>query len=226
MRNKIFIGFLALWMLLPIFESYGSTQLERKVLIYGIVKPKKMSTLVAVGQGLVNQIFKQVGDEVKKGNELLQIFERDTVRNYNNTLDGKVAKLHVTMGAAISPGMPLITVVNDEELYLEFGLSPAQAQILKQGAALVLVSEAESPINLGILEKISPIVDPENGSVVALSSILQKKDFLIGQVLTVSVSLGLCDCDQVVALKEVNQYTTGWKLDFISDNQACLKKSL
>ena len=63
----------------------------------------------------------------------LQIFERDTVRNYNNTLDGKVAKLHVTMGAAISPGMPLITVVNDEELYLEFGLSPAQAQILKAG---------------------------------------------------------------------------------------------
>ncbi|OFZ12980.1 MAG: hypothetical protein A2X86_09135 [Bdellovibrionales bacterium GWA2_49_15] len=223
MRSKIIVAVLSLCAWLPFFVSEAASQLERKVLIYGIVKPKKMSTVVAIGQGLVNQIFNQVGDQVKKGSELMQVFERDTVRNYNNTLDGKVAKVHVTLGAAISPGMPLITVVDDGQLYLEFGLSPSQAQQLKQGASLNLASGTES---LGTLEKISPIVDPESGSVVALSSVLQKKDIIIGQVLTVSVSLGLSDCDQVVLLKDVNQYTSGWKVDFISDNQACLKKIL
>ncbi|MBI2519780.1 MAG: HlyD family efflux transporter periplasmic adaptor subunit [Bdellovibrio sp.] len=223
MGSKILMVFLALLVLIPICRAQATAQLERTVLIYGIVKPKKMSTVVAIGQGLVNQIFNQIGDEVKKGSGLLQVFERDTVRNYSNTLDGRVAKVHVTLGAAISPGMPLVTVVNDGELYLEFGLSPSQAQLLKQGTTLRLPSHKEP---LGILEKISPIVDPESGSVVALSSVLQTKDFLIGQVLTVSVSLGVADCDQVVALKEVNQFTTGWKVDFISDDRACLKKVL
>lgn len=216
-------------------QAHAKENLARNVLIYGVVKPRKMSTTVAIGQGLVNQIFHNIGDSINIGEPLIQIFERDTVRKYNGTLEGRIAKLHVTQGAAISPGMPLITVVNDKELYLEFSLSPQQAKELKKGSSLSLYKKRdnstlrskeltpEQSISIGVLEKISPIVDPETGSILALSGNIKSSDFFIGQVIPVSVNVGVESCDVVCSLNEVNRYAGEFQVAFISDEKVCLR---
>jgi len=216
-------------------QVHAKENLTRNVLIYGVVKPRKMSTTVAIGQGLVNQIFHNIGDSINIGEPLIQIFERDTVRKYNGTLEGRIAKLHVTQAAAISPGMPLITVVNDKELYLEFSLSPQQAKELKKGSALSLYKKGDNAplaskelkqdqsMNIGFLEKISPIVDPETGSILALSGNIKSSDFFIGQVIPVSVNVGDESCDIVCPINEVNRYAGEFQVAFISDDKVCLR---
>jgi hypothetical protein len=219
MKFKILI---TLSFLISICFANTDKQLEKRIVLHGVVKPQKMSTLVAIGEGIVSKVIGKLGKMVKPNDNLLQVFEKESVRNYRNTIDGKIAKIHVTEGAAISPGMPLVTVVNDQKLYMELSLSPQTANSIQQGYDIYLKNKNKKIANI---VHIAPIVDPDNGSVKAISSQLDSSLYRIGQIISVEVSFGVQDCHEVVPLNEVNNFTQEYQINFIYNQKACLIKN-
>ena len=92
-----------------ISSSVFAAKFFEKIPVYGVIKPAAITTLLAVNHGMVSKVPLLVGDSAKFGQVVLTVVEKETTRNYRTTLQGKVAKIHVTQGAVTTPGMPLIT---------------------------------------------------------------------------------------------------------------------
>lgn len=197
----------------------NADQLTEKLRIYGIIKPQSISTAVALGTGLVHKLPSKIGNKVSRGNTLLQVLEKDSIRSYRSTIDGYVAKNHITPGAAVSPGMPLVTVVAPEKKYMEISLSPLDAKRVTKGT---LVQESNGN-ELGRIDRISPIIDPDTGAVVANLS-LKDSNFRIGEVIPIDIILGEKECDQVSILSNVGDFGKEYKILFVNEQKACLVK--
>ena len=205
---------------LIITSSFGA-ELIRKLPVYAVTKPKTISTQIAIGNGIINTIHKTLGEKVEKGTVLMEAFERETVRPYRSTIRGAVAKLHVTEGAAVTPGMPLITIVDPNKKILELSLSPQEGKNVKIGMNLYRLKSSKI---FAKIKNISPIIDPDTGAIVAELEPANKLIEHIGQVIPLNIHLKSEKCDLVIKLDSLGKYTQGYKAKFISGNKACLDK--
>lgn len=215
MKNKLY-----LFLLIYYSQNVLAVSLTEKLRIYGVIKPNKISTSISLGNGLVHKLFSSIGDKVTAGNPLLEILERESVRSYRSTISGYIAKVHITQGAAVSPGMPLVTVVDPKKKFMEISLSPDDAKKIRQG----LVVKSITGSSIGNIDKISPIIDPETGAVVSILKLNEESPYRIGEVIPIDLILGNRDCDKVVLLSEVGGSKREYEIQFISDNNVCLKK--
>ena len=216
MKYKYFI--LQLFMLVPSMHLYAE-KLSENLVLYGIVKPKFISTQIAIGQGIINKISVTLGDEVKKGTQLVRVFERDQIRTYRSSITGKVAKVHVTGGAVATSGRPLITIVDDKKKYLEFSLSPHMAHRIEKGQ---IVTKKSNQKPIGAISKVAPIVDPDDGSVKAFSSLNDESSW-IGQVIPVSITTKESNCNEIITLQDLSSYQGKGKVKFVSGSKVCLE---
>ena len=206
------------------FSNKGKAESLRELIpSYGIVKPKFVSTQVAIGNGIVHKIRFKLGDKVTRGKVLISIIERETIRNYRNTLKGTVAKIHVTPGAAISAGMPLVTIVNSDKKYMEIAFSPDESNKISRG--LSVLSQNKN-IKIGRIGRVSPIVDPDTGTVLSFVDLKSfGRSYRIGEVLPIFIEGKIKECKKVVSLKDLGLYTNGYKVNFIAGDKVCLEEN-
>jgi hypothetical protein len=189
--------------------------------VYGIVKPGAITTLLAVNHGMVARVLKDVGDGVQVGSDLLVVIEKETTRTYRVGLKGKVAKLHVTPGAAVTPGMPLVTVLDPKKKKLEVSLSPREAQTIKRRDKVARRGESEL---FGTVEKVSPLVDPDTGAVVSYIRPQKALAELVGDVVPLDIFGREYDDCKVVPINKIDQYLSDFKLRAMAGKEACLIK--
>jgi hypothetical protein len=217
MKNKIKLGILISCLTYSLIGN--CTLLQKKMITYGVVKSEKVSTSVSLGEGLVNKINKRVGDQVRAGQALMEIFEKERIRVYKSTINGYVAKVHANQGAAISPGMALVTVVDSKNKKIELMLSPDESRKIKINNK---VYNAKTGNLNSIVTKISPIVDPETGGVLVTLKMLINIKEKIGEVITLKIELDSVKCDKVVNFKDLGKYIEEYSVDFVTDEKACL----
>lgn len=211
-------------MIFIIPDKVKADSLRELIPSYGVIKPKFVSTQVSIGSGIVHKIRYKLGDKVRRGRILISIIERETIRNYRNTLKGTVAKIHVTPGAAISAGMPLVTIVNSNKKYMEIAFSPDESKKIRKG--LSVLSQNKKSI-IGTINRLSPIVDPDTGTVLSFVNLESHGNpYRIGEVLPIFIEGKVKNCQKVILLKELGLYTTGYKVKFISGDKACLEEKL
>ncbi|MDC0253574.1 HlyD family efflux transporter periplasmic adaptor subunit [Bacteriovoracales bacterium] len=211
-------------MIFFISDKAKADSLRELIPSYGVIKPKFVSTQVSIGSGIVHKIRYKLGDKVRRGRILISIIERETIRNYRNTLKGTVAKIHVTPGAAISAGMPLVTIVNSNKKYMEIAFSPDESKKVRKG--LSVLSQNKKSI-IGTINRLSPIVDPDTGTVLSFVNLESHgTPYRIGEVLPIFIEGKVKNCQKVIPLKELGLYTTGYKVKFISGDKACLEEIL
>ena len=210
------------FMTILFLSSKGRADTLRELIpSYGVIKPKFVSTQVSIGSGIVHKIKYKLGDKVRRGKVLISIIERETIRNYRNTLKGTVAKIHVTPGAAISAGMPLVTIVNSEKKYMEISFSPDESNKIRKGLSVWSQSKKRK---IGTINRLSPIVDPDTGTVLSFVDLKSfGKSYRIGEVLPIYIEGKIKSCKKVIPLKDLGLYTTGYKVKFIAGNRACLE---
>jgi multidrug efflux pump subunit AcrA (membrane-fusion protein) len=189
--------------------------------IYGVVKPAKISTVIAVNNGIASQIPYQVGDLVKVGSSLIRVLEKETNRNYRSSISGKVAKIHVSASAVVTPGMPLVTVVDPNAKKIEVTLSPKEAQNIGSGSKLFYRGQNEP---FGSILKVSPIVDPDSGGVISYAMSLKKMSQLIGDVIPLDVVMREIPGCKIVKINEIDRHIASHDVMATSGQQACLKE--
>lgn len=208
----------------PALSSYGEPAGQsfiERLPVYSVIKPFAVTTLLAVGHGFVTRIGVAVGSTVKQGDWVLTVMERETTRTYRSGIEGGVAKLHVTSGAAVTPGMPLATIMDPQRKIIELSLSPQDAQKLKTGTAVYRRGSSET---FGTLSRISGLVDPDTGAVLAYIAPEKPVENLIGDVILVDIAVrSIPDC-KVVPLRELASLE-GFTVEAISGEEVCLKKT-
>lgn len=219
-RNSISLGLLFGLVTLSGAEEESKTQdFVEKIPAFGVIKPGEITTLLAINHGMVAKIAHRVGDHVKRGDILLTAIERETTRGYRTTIVGQIAKLHVTSGAALTPGMPLVTVINPKKKEIEISLSPKESQRLKIGAPIFLRGKGEQ---FGHLSKISPLVDPDTGAVLSYMEPAKPVAQMVGDVIPVDIEVRQVKDCFVTSLSEVDQYIEKYRVEATSGNTACL----
>jgi multidrug resistance efflux pump len=194
---------------------------EEKISAYAVIKPGAMTTMLAINNGIVSQIPAPIGKSVQVGEALIEVMERETIRMYRSGIKGGVAKLHVTAGAAVTPGMPLSTVIDPNLKVLEVSVSPEEAQKIKIGAKVSLMNETTA---WGGVDRVSPLVDPDTGAVTVILKARESIKQMIGDVVPVLITLReVPDC-KVVDLHRVDEYLVDFKVEAVSGNRACLIK--
>lgn len=190
-----------------------------KLAVYGVIKPGSITTLLAINHGIVSKIPLQVGQNVNRGDILIEVMEKETTRSYRSGIKGGVAKLHVTDGAAVTPGMPLSTVIDPAQKQIEVSLSPQEAEKVKPGADVTLRTTSAP---FGKVERVSPLVDPDTGAVLAFVKPGANITQLIGDVVPLDIVVRVINNCKVVPLREVDQYLEKFKIEAISGDSACL----
>ncbi|MCB0420997.1 MAG: HlyD family efflux transporter periplasmic adaptor subunit [Bdellovibrionales bacterium] len=215
MRDQLKLTFI----ILSFFGTISSWAFVERAPVYGVIKPKVITTLLAVNHGMVAGIQKNLGDPVKRGEVVLSVIEKETTRLYRTTIFGKVAKAHVTQGAAVTPGMPLMTILDPSKKQIEVSLSPDEASKVHIGAQ---VQQKGSEDLFGIVEKISPLVDPDTGAVIAYVQPKRPVRKLIGDVLPLLISLRKIANCKIVKISEINRYSQDYKVEATSGSDVCL----
>lgn len=202
------------------FSALSAQGFVEQAPVYGVVKPKVITTLLAVNHGMVSSIPKNIGDSVKPGDVILRVIEKETTRPYRTAIRGKVAKAHVTTGAAVTPGMPLMTILDPVKKQIEVSLSPSEAAKVRIGAKVHRRGQEKA---FGVVGKISPLVDPDTGAVVAYVTPKQRVRSLIGDVIPLAINLReISDC-KVVKISEINNFAQDYFVEATSGSSACLK---
>lgn len=203
------------------FYCVASETFQEQVKVYGIIKPGKITTLVGVNQGIVQHI-EQVGTKLNTNEPAIQVLERELTRGYRTTISGIVSKNHVTAGAAVTPGMPLVTIIDPEAKDVEVSLSPSEARKIKVGSPVF----AKDQEPFGVVSKISPLVDIDTGAVISYVKPNRFVNSLIGDVLPLFVNTRtITDCDRIVQLNELDSSLQQMSVEAYSGNKACLKSA-
>lgn len=199
-------------------SSWGTINMPYELKTYAIVKPTSISSSVSIGSGLAQKLHVELGQVVKQNDNLIEVLEENTLRAYRSSLNGQVVKIHVTQGAAISPGMPLVTVMDPDGKFLEITFSPEEAKLMSVGAK---IQDAKSKIDVGVLDFISNLVDPDNGGVIA-----HVKNFTlnnrVGEVLHIIVQVPELKCSRIIATNKLEDGDR-FKVKAIYQNQICLE---
>ncbi len=202
-------------------DSPETAVMVERLPVYSVVKPDSITTLLAVNHGFIAQIGVRVGQNVKQGEWIMTIMERETSRPYRSGIEGGVAKLHVTNGAAVTPGMPLITIMNPAKKQIEISLSPQEAQKLQVGSKVFRRGGNEL---FGKLSRISGLVDPETGAVLAYVDPDGPVENLIGDIVPIDIAIReIPDC-KVIRLRDLASHMEEFTVEAISGDEVCLKK--
>jgi len=209
---------LSLLVLLSSVSARAAVSMAYELKTYAVVKPTNISTSISIGSGLVQKMQVELGQTVKVGSGLIEILEENTLRAYRSPLAGQVVKLHVTQGAAVSPGMPLVTVMDTAGKYLEMTLSPEEAKLISVGAK---IQDVKTHADLGSVDFVSALVDPDHGGVVAHAKKV-KLSHRVGEVIHVILSVANLQCSKIIATDEVREKEK-YNIKVIHQKKICLE---
>ncbi len=212
------------WMffgLLTLFSPFSQSEpFKETIVAYGVIKPGAITTLVAVNNGIVTARPKLVGDRVLPGTPVIEVMERESQRQYRSSLTGQVAKWHVTVGATVTPGMPLVTLLDPSKKEVEISLSASEAKRVSMGAAVETVEGGKS---FGVIQSISPLVDPDTGAVTTYVHPNKLVENLIGDVVPLRIIVAVRgDCESV-KLSELGSISRNKIVESVSGEYACIR---
>ncbi len=197
-----------------------AAEFREKIAVYGVIKPGAMTTLLAINHGILAEINYPLGTEVKSGDTVVTIIERETNRPYKTYLKGVVAKVHVHSGAAVTAGMPMITVLDPLSKIIEVSLSPQDGERIKVGT--LVLKRGEDKI-FGKVSRISPLVDPDTGAVLSFVEPVTTLANFAGDVVALDLVLRtISDC-VIVPIHEIEKYISNHTIVAVSGSEACLK---
>ncbi|MFT4927133.1 MAG: cobalt-zinc-cadmium efflux system membrane fusion protein [Phenylobacterium sp.] len=132
-------------------------EIKQTVNVYGqsVVDPSAVGQIRARFAGLITQLNADIGDTVKAGEVMVEIESNLSLKRYTITspISGVVTERNANPGE-IANQQVLLTVVNDQQLWVDYKIFPGQAQQLKKGQPVTVFNdqiEAQSEIKYLLL---------------------------------------------------------------------------
>ena len=111
---------------------------------------------------IVRQVFAEIGDEVKKGDVLASLENRETLAVYTIAapLDGTIISKNLAVGEAASEDKVLYKVADLSSVWADISIFPKYQHLVRKGGKVQLIAH-DGHTASGVIKYISPIVSHE-----------------------------------------------------------------
>lgn len=157
-----------------------------------IAEPSRISHIIPRFNGIVKEVYKTVGDKVKKGEILAVIESNESLVSYEvqSLIDGTIIEMHMTQGELIGNEAHDFTIANLDKVWATFNIYQKDLGKIRVGQrALVSVGSMDTE-ETGTISYVSPIVDEKTRTATARVILNnQTSKWLPGMFVTAKVSV-------------------------------------
>ncbi len=183
--------------------------------------PYEVAHIVPRFAGVVKEVFKKIGDRVKKGDKIAIIESNESLVRYDVTssIDGTILELHMTPGELIGDDKHIVMVANLKTVWAELNIYQQDLGEVKVGQTVEISSPHSKNIFKGKLFYISPTVDEATRTAVARvkldnsAGIWKPGMFVSGKVFTSKKRV------DIAVPKNVVQIFDGQKVVFVKSDK-------
>ena len=125
--------------------------------------PTKVAHLVPRFAGIVREVRKNIGDDVKKDEVIAVIESNESLVQYEvkSSIDGTVIEIHMTPGEVIDDDKHAITVADLSSVWASLTVYQKDLTKIKVGQDVDIITIDESNVTKSKIFYVSPIVDEE-----------------------------------------------------------------
>ena len=165
------------------------------------IDPDRLAHITPRFDGLVKEVFKQIGEKVKKG-ELLAIIESNeslTAYELTSSIDGVIIDMHFTKGEIAQNTENFFAVANLSEVWVHLSVYQKYLSELKNGQSVKVLINSDLPQVKGNISFISPTIDKHTRTATA-RVILSNSNGLLrpGQFVTGLVTINQTQCEIMI----------------------------
>lgn len=146
-------------------DTAGSAplQLHRDLTGEITTAPEHLAHIVPRFPGIVMEVRKQIGDQVKKGEVLAVIESNESLAPYEvkSLIDGTVIEMHLTRGEMISDATHAFVVADLSYVWANLNVYQKDLPYIKTGQMAIITGFEEDMHYEGKISYISPVVDEE-----------------------------------------------------------------
>lgn len=173
--------------------------LEKTIELLGEIQidPDRLAHITPRFDGVVKEVFKKIGDPVKK-DELLAIIESNeslTTYEIRSSINGIVIDMHFTKGETAQRPDHFFAVADLSEVWVNFSIYQRDLPFIRIGQMAEINSGQKLPLATGTISYISPILDVHTRTATA-RVILKNPDgslrpglFVTGKVIVENISV-------------------------------------
>ncbi|NOX18522.1 MAG: efflux RND transporter periplasmic adaptor subunit [Chlorobi bacterium] len=134
-----------------------------------VPNPYKVAHIVPRFAGVVKEVFKKIGDRVKKGDKIAVIESNESLVRYDVTssINGTILELHMTPGELIGDDKHIVMVANLKTVWAELNIYQQDLGEVKVGQKVEISSPHSKNVFQGKLFYISPTVNEATRTAVA-----------------------------------------------------------
>lgn len=170
--------------------------------------------------GVVKDIYKHVGDAVKKGDVLAVLESNDSLTNYQvkAPLSGVIFEKHLTIGESVPDSTEIFKIADPSHLWVNFHIYSDIASSVKVGSPITIQNESGDRLSATI-DFVSPMLSKNTRTRKARSSIkIKNSQWSSGQFVTVLFPLERIKGDIVIPKSALQKVDDKWVV-FVKENE-------
>lgn len=124
-------------------------------------EPSRLSHLIPRYSGIVMEVYKTVGEEVKQGDVLALIESNESLTTYEvqSLIDGTIIELHMAKGDLVGGEELALTVANLDKVWATLSIYQRDINKIKVGQRALISFGSEEKGEAGTISYVSPVVD-------------------------------------------------------------------
>jgi cobalt-zinc-cadmium efflux system membrane fusion protein len=149
----------------------GPVDLNATITLYGTVKPnaEKEQSLRARYPGTVRAVAKRIGDQVRRGENVISIESSESLQTYriNSPINGTVLERNANVGETVNGETVLVRIADLSTVWVEFAVFARDLDHVRTGLPVRISSNNGEMVAEGEVSYVAPSGDNGNQSVVA-----------------------------------------------------------
>lgn len=144
-------------------KEVGAGVITNHIDVTGEIKaePSRLSHLIPRYSGIVKEVYKTVGEEVKQGDVLALIESNESLTTYEvqSLMDGTIIELHMAKGELVGGEELALTVANLDKVWATLSIYQRDINKIKVGQRALVSFGSEEKGEAGTISYVSPVVD-------------------------------------------------------------------
>jgi len=144
-------------------KEAGSGVIKNHIDLTGeiIAEPSRISHVIPRFEGIVKEVFKTVGDKVKKGEVLALIESNESLTTYEvqSLIDGTIIEMHMTQGELIGNELHAFVIADLNKVWAIFNIYQKDIGKIRVGQQSLISIGAKDVQETGTISYVSPIVN-------------------------------------------------------------------
>jgi len=206
-----------------VVAEVGSQKLQLHSDLTGeiVSDPYKLAHIVPRFSGIVKNVYKEIGDRIKKEEVIAVIESNESLVTYDvkSSIDGVVLELHMTPGELIGDDKHVVTIADLRSVWAELNVYQKDLRKIKVGQnAQVNFDDIENAVT-GKIFYISPTVDEHTRTATARVRLNNKSGYWKpGMFITAKVLTEYLNVEQAVTLNAIQNFE-GQKVVFVKEDE-------